>query len=145
MRTLLDAAHSWLLESLSYEEELLVTVVELFRNDASESLTVGGQTIDGLHALAPTTRSRRLTVRFVRIVAWQVVNESYTAFDKSEQRDDGRFLHMITHSAYLTYVEANHGWFTAVAGPAHHYRLWTEDEVVDVVAHQVPVVEPWTP
>ena len=142
MRPLLDA-HSWLLESLSYAQELRVTIVELFRNDESESVTLGDHTIQGLYAVAPTPQSRKLTVRFSQIVAWQVVDESYTALDESEQRDDARFLHTLTRSAYLTYVRANHGWFTEAAGPAKHYRLWTEDEVVDVVALTAPVVEPY--
>lgn len=141
MRTALDDARTWLLESLSYTNELQVTVVELIRSDASESLVVDGHTIEGLHALASSAESRRLTVRFSGIVAWQVVNESYTAFDKSEQRDDEMILQTLTRSAYLDYVEANHGWFKDLVGPAVHYRLWTEDEVVDVVAHEPPVVE----
>ena len=144
MRTALDDARTWLLESLFYTNELHATVVELIRCDASESLVVCGQTIEGLHALASSAGSRRLTIRFSRIVAWQVVNESYTAFDESEQRDDDLILQTLTRSAYLNYVEANHGWFKDMAGPAMHYRLWTENEVADVVSHEPPVVEQYT-
>jgi hypothetical protein len=73
-----------------------------------------------------------------------VVNESYTAFDKSEQRDEEMILQTLTRSAYPDYVEANHGWFRDLVGPAMHCRLWTEDEVVDVIAHEPPVVEQYT-
>jgi hypothetical protein len=143
MKTALDNDDStWLLESLSYSSELHATVVELFKEADATSLEVAGQTIGSLHALEPSPSSRKFTISFSRIVAWQVVNESYTTFDKSEQDDGEGFLRLVTGSAYLSYVQANHGWFVEVVGVAQHYRLWTEDEVLDVIAHTPPVIAP---
>lgn len=59
----------------------------------------------------------------------------------SEERDDTGFLAKLTRSEYLRCVEENHGWFKDVVGPAIHYRLWTANEVFDIVAHDEPVVE----
>lgn len=141
MKTSLDdSASTWLLEALSYSGELHATVVELFKEANATSLEVAGQTIDGLYALKPSTSSRKFTITFSKIVAWQVVDESYTTLDKSEQRDGEGFLQLVTGSAYLSYIQANHGWFVDVAGAAQHYRLWTEDEVLDVIAHTPPVI-----
>jgi len=126
MRTLLDNAKSWFLESLLYGDQLRVVVVEGIRADTPESLKVGEHVIQNLHALEPSPRSRRAVVLFSQLVAWQVVDESYTLLDKSEVRDDTSFLSTLARSAYLQYVETHHGWFRDMVGPANHYRLWTE-------------------
>jgi hypothetical protein len=47
-------------------------------------------------------------------------------------------LQVLSRSKYLDYVRANHGWFEDMRGPAKHYRVWTENEVVDVIACVAP-------
>jgi len=42
---------------------------------------------------------------------------------------------------YLDYVCASHGWFEEMRGPGKHYRVWTENEVVDVIACEPPAVD----
>jgi hypothetical protein len=141
MKTALDdGGTTWLLESLSYEHDLRATVVELFKHASATSLKVADHAIDGLHALNPSASSRRFTISFSRAVAWQLVDESYTAFDTTEERDDMGFIQILTRSPYLAYIQTNHGWFVDVAGAARHYRLWTENEVIDVIAHEPPVL-----
>lgn len=82
-------------------------------------------------------------VRFPQFIAWQVVDESFTGADQYEVRDDAKHLQSLLRSRYLDFVKAHHGWFEPIAGPATHYRIWTEDAVIDVIACQPPVVEPW--
>jgi hypothetical protein len=89
--------------------------------------------------------SRRMVVRFPRTVAWQVVDESFTSWDDSEERDDKCKIQVITRSKYLDYVHENHGWFREFVGPAKLYRVLTANEVIDVVAYEPPTVEPWKP
>ena len=84
-----------------------------------------------------------MIVRFEEVVAWQVVDESYTSWDDYEQRDDTNVLQELSRSRYLDYVRDNHGWFQDIIGPAKHYRIWTGDEVVDVVSVSEPEIEPW--
>jgi len=141
MRTVLDEAKSWFLETLAYTDKLRVVVVEGIRRDTPTDIQIGSHVIKGAYALERSSESRRVAVHFPRTVAWQVVDESFTSADTSEVRDDEGFLATLTRSAYLQYVEAHHGWFRDVVGPAAHYRLWTENEVIDVVAHDEPVVE----
>ena len=141
MHTLLEDAHTWFLERLVYEGEVRAVVVEGIRAEKSEDVEIGEHVIKDCHALEVLPTSRRVMVQFARPVAWQVVDESYTAHDESEVRDEARFLSTLTQSAYLQYVKDHHGWFEDVAGPAAHYRLWTEDEVLDVVAHEAPTVQ----
>ena len=73
-------------------------------------------------------------------MAWQCVDESYTMRNEDEERDDTSRLQVLTKSPYLDYVMANHGWHREVVGPSAHYRLWTADEVLDVVALETPTV-----
>jgi hypothetical protein len=75
-------------------------------------------------------------------VVWQCVDESWTAFDAYEEREDDGSLQVLTRSRYLDYAHAAHGWFTDMVGPAKHYRVWTQNEVIDVVSFDPPDVRP---
>lgn len=141
MHTVLDEAKSWFLDRLVYTDKLYVVVVEGIRGTTPEDIHLGPVVIKDTYALEPTAESQRLVVSFPRTVAWQVVDESYTSQDDSEVRDDMNFLCSLTRSAYLDYVQEHHAGFEAMIGPAVHYRLWTENEVIDVVAHDAPIVE----
>jgi len=73
-----------------------------------------------------------------------LVDESFTAGNDYEVREDKSALQVLTQSRYLDYVRANHGWFEEMGrGPGKHYRVWTENEVIDVVACEAPTVEPY--
>ncbi len=140
MQTDLDKSKTWFLESLVYTDKIEVTVVEGIRGEIAEDVQVGEQVISGTYPVQPEPESRRLRVIFSRPVAWQVVDESYTSADDTEVSDDNYFLQILTKSPYLEYVDKHHGWYVDMVGPACHYRLWTEDDVIDVVAHDEPVV-----
>lgn len=49
----------------------------------------------------------------------------------------------LERSRYLDYVKTSHGHNEDIAGPAKHYRVWTEDDVIDVIACEPPVVQRW--
>ena len=143
MRTLLDDAKTWFLHALCYQDDLRVIVAEGFVGNETEELCIGGHTITGLKSIDVSDESRLYEIRFQKCVAWQVVNESFTSFDEYELRDDTGTLQTLSRSKYFDYVQENHGWFKDLIGPAKHYRVWTENEVVDVVACQQPTIEPW--
>ena len=143
MRTVLDDARSWFLDAIVYQDELRIIVAEGIIGEKTEELCVGEHTIRDLTPLDVSENSRRFSIRFPQLVAWQVVDESFTIFDEYEERDDKGTLQTLTRSKYFDYVKANHGWFEDRLGPAKHYRVWTENEVIDVVACESPIVEPW--
>ena len=143
VRTVLDDSETWFLERLIYTDEIAVVVVEGFRGDTPEDIQVGEHVIRDANPVEPRVDSRRLVVRFSRPIACQVVDESYTSWEQDEVRDDDCFLQVLSSSPYLDYVTKHHGWYTDMVGPGKHYRLWTEDEVIDVIAHDEPVVEPF--
>ena len=118
-------------------------VAEGFVYDELEDLRIGEHVIKDTQRIDTNERSRMFSIRFTRLVAWQMVVESFTAFDDYEQRDDTGTLQTLSRSKYPDYVKGSHGWYEDMIGPAKHYRVWTENEVVDVVACESPVVEPW--
>jgi hypothetical protein len=139
VKTILDDGYTWFLEFLGYRDGWLAMVVaEGFRATEPERMEIPGVGIRDTYARRVTDRSRRVEIRFERLVAWQCVDESWTTFDEYEQRDDLSKLQVLTRSRYLDYVDASHGWYADTIGPAAHYRVWTEDEVVDVVAFDPP-------
>ena len=146
MKTELDSGDASLiyLESLEYdcaEQQVIAVVVEGFRSLEPETIEVGGKDFGPVHTVEPTESSRRFRVTFTRPVAWQCVDESFTTWNAEEERDDTGYLQAITKSPYRDYVMANHGWHEDVVGPSTHYRLWTADEVLDVVALESPKLE----
>jgi hypothetical protein len=142
MKTLLDDLYTSFLHAAVYTDgDLRIIVAEGFRAAEPEDITIGNHVIKGTYAINTSEQSRLVEVRFSRPIAWQLVDESFTSADPYEVREDRFALQVLTQSRYLDYVQANHGWFKDVGrGPAKHYRVWTENEVIDVVACEAPAV-----
>lgn len=139
MKTPLDDAYTWFLEALGYRDGWLVIVVaEGFRAAQPSDIELPGVGIHSSYVVAPADDSRRMEIRFEGPVVWQCINESWTAYDEYEQWDDGGNLPVLARSRYLDYVNASHGWYAEIVGPGQHYRVWTEYEVIEVVASAPP-------
>jgi hypothetical protein len=143
MKTVLDEFHASFLHAAIYADgNLRIIVAEGFRAAEPEDFTIGGHVIKDTYALNTSRESRLVEVLFTHPIAWQLVDESFTAFSECEVRDDIFALQVLTQSRYLDYVRANHGWFEDMRGPGKHYRVWTENEIIDVVACEPPKVAP---
>ena len=141
MKTVLDEFHAAFLQAAMYAAgNLQIIVAEGFRAAEPEDVSIGGYIIKGTYAINTSEESRLVEVRFSRPIAWQLVDESFTAWSEYEVRDGKFALQVLTQSRYLDYVRANHGWFEDMRGPGKHYRVWTENEVLDVVACEPPTV-----
>lgn len=93
------------------------------------------------YAILPAEHGRRVAIIFDRPVVWQCVDESWTTGDEYEEGEGEGALRVLTRSRSLEYVHAAHGWFVDVIGPAKHYRVWTQDEVIDVVSLDPPSLQ----
>lgn len=143
MESILDEARTWFLDALAYEgRELVIRVVEGVPSDQADELRIRDVVIHGAFRVGPGAQSRTAIVRFDAPVAWEVVDESFTAADPYEERDGRGSLQVLTRSRYLDHVRAAHGWFEEVKGPGKHYRVWTVGEVIEVIAREPPQVEP---
>ena len=142
MKTTLDDAHSWFLHELRYTGELRITLAEGITAKEPEDIKIGDHVISGTRAIEPQPTSRIVVITFARVVAWQLIDESFTALDDYDERDDTSFLQILSRSRYLDYVRAHHGWFDDRMPTAKQYRVWTENDVIDVISPDVPRVEP---
>lgn len=142
MKTVLDEGYTWFLDALLYRDsQLVIVVVEGFRASEPESMEVPGVGLLDARPIEPAPHSRRVAIRFRRPVAWQHVDESWTAGDEYEQHEGDGKLRVLTRSRYMDYVNASHGWFADIVGPAKHYRVWTENDVIEIVSSDPPMIE----
>jgi hypothetical protein len=141
LKTTLDDAHSWFLHELRYTDELRLVLAEGIAATEAEDIPIGEHVISGTRALEPRPSSRIVVVTFTRVVAWQRVDESFTARDSYDERDDTSFIQKLSRSNYLDYIRTHHGWFADRMPTAKLYRVWTENDVVDVISPDVPRVE----
>lgn len=142
MKTVLDDFETSFLYAAAYADgELHIIVIEGFRAAEPADITVAGRIIKDTYAVDVSDHSRLVKVWFAQPIAWQLVDESYTAFDKYELREDGSRLQVLTRSRYLDFINDHHGWYQDIRGPAKHYRVWTENEIMDVVSCDPPTVD----
>ncbi|MEZ4799737.1 MAG: hypothetical protein R2809_08190 [Flavobacteriales bacterium] len=145
MNTILNECRTLYLDRLFYSESLELYVSEGFISDEKHSIQVGGTTIENVQPMGRREFSRQYKVEFQfhDLINFQVINESYTGLVKSEIVDTKGFLQIILNSEYLKYVEISHGWYKIANGgkEGKHYRLWTEDEVIDIISINDPTVE----
>lgn len=135
MKTLLDDGTTWLFEGASYDEELRLYLVEGFELPVPEEDAVGGVPVD-VHPLTSTDESRRFELRFPRPIAWQCTEADLVQPDLGARADDEGAVQVLAGSAYLTYHDAE-GLETEL-GPLRHFRVRTDDEVVDVICDAPP-------
>ncbi len=140
MQTILDTGYTWILDSLVYKDELAISLVEGLKSDTPQDLKFGDAVIRNTSAIETTGASRKVNVKFETPVVWHVIDESYAAKDETEVHDSEGYLRVLTKSKYLNYVDENHGWYRDFVGPASLYRIWTENEIIDVVAHDPPII-----
>ena len=141
MKSVLDEFSAAFLHEATYADgELRIVVAEGFRAAEPEDITIAGHVIKDTYAVDVAAHSRLVEVRFSRPIAWQMIDESFTSWDEYEVRDDKFALQVLTQSRYLDFVRTHHGWFKDIRGAANHYRVWTENEVVDVVACDPPAI-----
>ena len=141
MTPLLDEFYTTFLHALVYTEgRLSITVAEGFRASAPTDVMIGDNVISGSYALGTSPVSRLVEVTFEKPIAWQLVDESWTSRDPYEVCETGGAMAVFSKSRYLDFVEAHHGWFEEIRGSGKHYRVWTENEVIDVVACEAPTI-----
>lgn len=141
MNTILDESKTWFLQALTYDEELKIILTEGIVGTQPEDIKINDTVIQDTYPITTLPSSKIVTIRFTHFIAWQVVNESFTCFDDYEERDDKGFLQILERSKYFDYVNACHGWYADVIGAAKHYRVWTENEVIDVISCEDPILE----
>ena len=141
MLTVLDEGQTWFLENLSFRNRVLTLVlIEGKAGSIPEDFRVGDTVLHGTYPIGISPESKRVQVRFRNWIAWELIDECCSHQDEYEIRDTG-YLGVLEKSRYLDHVNLYHGWQDVIYGPATHYRVWTENEVIEVVGYKAPSVE----
>jgi hypothetical protein len=131
------------LDRLIYSESLEIIISEGFVSGKAHSIQIEQSIIEGLLPVNTNQNSRQFKIEFdiKDVINFQLIDESFTSKDDDEKGDVRGFLQIIHNSKYLNYVEESHGWYKEVLKKeAHHFRIWTEDDVIDVVSLQEPII-----
>ncbi len=88
--------------------------------------------------------NQTIDIRFDNYILYQVRNESYASPDRTEVRQ-GKYLCVFAESKLLDYLDAvtdvqrgDNG--NIYPGPWRHYRIRTQNQIIDVVSHFEPMV-----
>ena len=133
----------WYLESLvTSSRKIEIILIEGITGADDQEIDIGGKPFVVGKSIDVMPQSRRVQLVFERYVAFQVLDESFSSYDDTEvherERTDKLFYQTITQSKYLEYVNREHGWYADVVGSAKQYRIWTLDDVIEVVAYEEP-------
>ncbi len=156
MRSPLDDGESWELRGLRFEGTLELTLIELGAESAPDApgqpalesapnrktrlSDVVSELLRSARRIVPVPNGRVVTVGFERVLAHMVTDESYSVANSKEVVEGEGKLQVLSRSPFLDLFNT-HGLGPLVAGgPYLHYRVWTENRVIDVISTQPPRV-----
>ena len=93
-----------------------------------------------------TKKSKRVSFAFNHYLAYQIIDETFTARDsdeihESEKKDKSYNYQIIIKSKYLDYLNEEHGWYIDVVGPVKLYRICSRDYIVEVASFEPPILK----
>lgn len=143
MQTLLNEFYQCHLLAIVYEQgSLSILIAEAFRAEEPSDVEILGMTIKGSYAVEPSEKSRVVQVLFPEPVIWQVSLEDRRSPNVYDVHDAQDPLRVYAQSRYLDFARQQ-AWFVeddpAKGGP-RHYGVFTEFEIIDVVASAAPTV-----
>lgn len=116
MKTELDDHKSWINAEVSLDTHLAITL----RSISSEQVFA--------------------KIEFDNFLCWQCYDESANIPDESEVVESPGFVSVLTKSRYYDYAISDFGWYVELQSPVKLYRIWSEDDIVEVVAYSDPKV-----
>jgi len=135
MNTVLDSAHTWFFESIShvFPDGLVINLVEGIKSSEREFVDVtDGAKLRPYFPVQVLPASRCASVHFSGVLAYQLVNESYSA-PQSETRGDEGVLRQCTQLDYLTYLIGDSLIAQLQEEEYAAFLIWTEDQTIFVV------------
>ncbi len=140
METELDSSYTWFFEKVKYENTLKVWLLEGIQRPKEEILI--GESSLGLGNKIETSKGAKIAIiEFSSLLSWHCIDESATTYNKGEISEGGKFLNTLSKAAYLEYVKSECQWYIDINSPVKQYRIWTENEIIEVVAYTPPTLE----
>ena len=136
---LLRSAEFWFLENTRYQTETLeVRIAEGILSEPHEIEVLGVNAGQG-HSVEVQPFSRRLSIRFRGVVAYQLYDETFGRPDKFEPDTKG-VLREYSKSEYLEYLRSGTLFPWVRTGRFRHFGLSLGDAILDVVAEGDPEI-----
>ncbi len=79
-------------------------------------------------------------IAFENPIAYQVTDESYTAFDDNQKIESGRLFAKLTKSSYLKFI-SDTTFTESFVKSFQHYRVCTVEKILDVISENEPKIE----
>ena len=141
MKSELDKAYSWLVDTISYENlGISITLLEMVKSGSSSTKEEGAP-VEGAHLVYFPGKAQKLKIKFDLVYTFQVVNESCDSGDSSLKLSSDGFLSVVSESDYLNYLREKFSWYEEINGKANLYRLWSENEILEIYSPCSPEIE----
>lgn len=106
------------------------------KSNTLESVKIAGVEIGPAYPVGVAKRHHKARIIFEQILAYQIVDESYTGGNSGDihcKGDTGKIA-VYEKSRFLTQVTKNRIIPLTVDGPVRDYCIWSEDYVIDVIS-----------
>lgn len=135
-----DHSDYWFLDSFKLEgDHITVVLKEGITSKNSENVKItGSEKIEDCYPIEVTENSKKVNIKFIKVLAHQVVDESFAI--PEEGKVDGKVLCLHHESAYLKYLIDNSLVSQLIDDPILHYSLSLTDDVIDIITTQHPEV-----
>lgn len=142
MRTVLDDALTWFLESSCQQPEgaLVIRLAEGIKGKERLPVEVDDIILGPYFPVTIEAASRVAEVRFRNTLAFFSLNESYDVPDPTLQSDDRSKLRAVSTSLFRQYLSTNTSAFASGPENLTEWLLWTENQLFQVLCSGEPEV-----
>jgi hypothetical protein len=142
MKTPLDTAHTWFLESCTQlaSGELRIRLAEGSKGPERAPMQIAAGVAGSYFPVTVESSKRAVDVIFENALALFTYNESYDAGDLELAADDRAKLRKVSASSFRKHASASTSIFELVTEPITEWFLWTEDQVFQILSTTEPTI-----
>ncbi|RYD89993.1 MAG: hypothetical protein EOP54_24690 [Sphingobacteriales bacterium] len=116
---------------------LQINIEQAVSGTEKENLSFGGVILSDL---TPMERGgNKYSIYFSRYLAYHITNESYGTFNNIDEFD-GHLIRVYYKSSYLQFIYDTTIADVIYPGDLKHYGILCQDQIVDIITNEVPVI-----
>ncbi|MFL2479242.1 MAG: hypothetical protein ACJ0K4_06795 [Verrucomicrobiales bacterium] len=141
-KVVLGESDYWFLESFKFEgDQITIKINEGIVSSKIQDIKINDtKKVEGCFPIEVNEKSRKVNIKFFKVLAHQVVDESYAI--PEDGKIDGKVLYLHHGSTYLKYVTDNSLVSQLIDDPILHYSVNLGDDIIHVITTQQPEVNP---
>jgi hypothetical protein len=139
-RVVLEESDYWFLESFKLEgDQITIKINEGIVSSKIQDIKINDtKKVEGCFPIEVNEQSRKVNIKFFKVLAHQVVDESYAI--PEDGKIDGEVLCLHHGSAYLKYVTDNSLVSQLIDDPILHCSVNLGNDIIHVITTQQPEV-----